>query len=79
MSTAKQVERIAAGIVSRLRGLPHETGLLVAERVRQELPEVQQEHASALLREGWTFAALGEALGIRRQVAHKRFGSKPDA
>lgn len=40
----------------------------------------QAANAALLLRDwGWTWAELGEALGISRQAAHKRWAHLPTA
>jgi hypothetical protein len=54
-----------------------EDGLRALAALREELDELEAEHVSTALRKGWSWSRVGEALGITKQAAHRKYRRRP--
>src|SRR3954451_20882489 len=64
----------AIGLLERAITAPEPTGALRAlTALREELDALERQQAARALREGKTFTAIAEPLGISRQAAHRRY------
>lgn len=52
-----------------------ETALAAVVALRRQANRLEIEAVVAAIRHGWTWAAVGEALGISAQAAHKKFAA----
>jgi len=52
-----------------------ETALAAVVALRRRANQLEIDAVTAAIGQGWTWAAVGEALGISAQAAHKKFAA----
>ncbi|MCQ4121135.1 hypothetical protein [Rhodococcus tibetensis] len=54
--------------------LDPDTALAAVVALRRQADQLEREAVEQALASGWTWSAIGQALGISGQAAHKRLG-----
>jgi Clp amino terminal domain, pathogenicity island component len=54
-----------------------EVGLSAVAALRDQIEEIEWAHVSQALRCGWTWEEIGNALGVTKQAAHRKYASRP--
>ena len=52
------------------------TGLAAVAALRRLLEEIEALHVSNARADGWSWEAIAEALGVRRQTAHRKHAGR---
>ena len=66
------MERNNAEILRQASGRDPATGLRAVAALRQLTDRLEALHVRNARRSGWTWEAIGEALGVSRQAVHKK-------
>ena len=71
------VETSLVELAGRALGEDVQDGLTAVTRLRDELGRLEHQLVSDALRDGWSWAQIGQALGITKQAAHAKYARKP--
>jgi hypothetical protein len=71
------VEAALVDLAGQALGRDPDEGLRAIAALRRALDEVEAAHVSTAVRRGWSWARVGEALGVSRQAAHRKHARRP--
>ena len=58
-------------------GRDPEHGLAAVQTLRRELERAEETQVACAVREGWSWARIGRALGVSRQAVHRKYSGCP--
>ncbi|MGE0878618.1 MAG: hypothetical protein AB7L13_18060 [Acidimicrobiia bacterium] len=67
-----QAQKLAASVDSK----DPETGLNAVVALRNLLEDLEATHVQRARKQGWSWEAVAEALGVTRQAVHKKYSGR---